>query len=238
MALSRLAPAKINLTLEVTSRRSDGYHEISSVMSTVSLTDTISVDSGRGFVMTADEDYDDRSLRFQPGDLNSVEQALALMVEQRARLQGQDPPGQMKALRQGIAQMAVRLRKRIPGAAGLGGGSSDAAGALRLFNEHWALGLDATQLTNVAAEIGSDCPFFLDGGVQLAGGRGEVLKSMPLPATSWLCIVRPPVYPSHKTQMLYSLLRTENWSDGSGTEALAKRLKKQPGSPDSTGVAL
>jgi 4-diphosphocytidyl-2-C-methyl-D-erythritol kinase len=100
---------------------------------------------------------------------------------------------------------------------------------LRLFNEHWALGLDATQLRNVAAEIGSDCPFFLDGGVQLAGGRGEVLKSMPLPATSWLCIVRPPVYPAHKTQMLYSLLRTENWSDGSGTEALAKRLKKQPG---------
>ena len=72
VALSRLAPAKINLTLEVTSRRSDGYHEISSVMSTVSLTDTISVDSGRGFVMTADEDYDDRSLRLEQGNMNSV----------------------------------------------------------------------------------------------------------------------------------------------------------------------
>src|SRR5205823_1616194 len=107
MLLTRLAPAKINLTLEVLGRRRDGYHEIRSVISTIGLVDTVSVQTGVGFVMSAGEEYDGSNL--PANELNTVERALALAFAERARSSGSEEFGEEGALRLALNEVAVRL---------------------------------------------------------------------------------------------------------------------------------
>ena len=161
-----LCYAKINLTLEVLGKRADGYHEVRTVMQTVGLADWLEV--------TAAAD-----LSFACSD-----PALATpdnLVYRAARLLQAEC-----AVRTGAA---LRLEKSIPVAAGLGGGSSDAAATIVALNRLWNLQLSLTEQRRLAAALGSDVPFFLTGGTALATGRGERITSLPPLPQHWVVLV-------------------------------------------------
>jgi 4-diphosphocytidyl-2-C-methyl-D-erythritol kinase len=180
MSLRLPAYAKINLGLEILGRRDDGFHEIVSVTQTISLADTL--------VVTAS---DALSVEMTPplveDDDNLVRRAADLLAAHTNHL----PSGRL------------HLAKRIPLAAGLGGGSSDAASAIRLLDRLWGTGLGAHGLGPVAAQLGSDVSLFLAGGTSLMRGRGEQVEQLPPVKPFWLVLVCPPVSPPDKTRALY-----------------------------------
>jgi 4-diphosphocytidyl-2-C-methyl-D-erythritol kinase len=156
----RLAPAKLNLTLAILGRRPDGYHAMHSVMVPLGLADRLSL-----AVLPSGAD----SLRLEGHPAGAVEDNLVLraIAATRAAVGGTATP-----------PLAARLEKRIPVAAGLGGGSSDAAAAMDAALEAWGAELDPQRRLEVAAGLGSDVPFFLSHGPALVQGRGE--RVMPL----------------------------------------------------------
>ena len=195
----RAAPAKINLGLQVTGRRPDGYHELVTVMQTLELADEVTVESAP-------------TVRGRPSlpDL-AAEDDLALRAAHLLR----------RAL--GVTSGAhVSVEKRIPAAAGLGGGSSDAAAVLTALNQLWETDVDQARLLQVAAELGSDVPFLVRGGTALATGRGEVLRRLPPAPVRHVVLARPHIDLS--TAEVYAALRPSEWSDGSQTLALAEAI--------------
>jgi 4-diphosphocytidyl-2-C-methyl-D-erythritol kinase len=120
----------------------------------------------------------------------------------------------------------MRLTKSIPVAAGLGGGSSDAAAALRGLDRLWGLALPHERLVELAAEVGSDVPFFLYGGTALAEGRGERITPLPDAPRTAILVVVPPLSMPHKTQRMYSLLGPEHYGDGAASDRFADALRK------------
>ena len=195
------APAKINLTLEVLGKRPDGYHETVSILQTVDLCDTLTVESASHLHLTA------------PGlDCDEFDN----LVLKAARL--------LRASTGCILGAEMLLEKRIPAAAGLGGGSSDAAAALTALNQLWELGLGSQALADLAARLGSDVPFFLGSATALARGRGERLEPLPPQSGLWVVLTVPPVVIPHKTKALYAALTPADFSDGFATLTLARRL--------------
>lgn len=165
--LSLAAPAKINLRLLVGPVRPDGYHPLRSLMVALDgLADTVHVTRAAERTVTCAGIDGRANLAWAALDALEAEAARPLPV-------------------------AVEIDKAIPTQAGLGGGSSDAAAVLRAADRLYALGLGADRLEAVAARVGSDVPFFIRGGCQWAGGRGEVLSPAPRPAFAAL-LVRPP----------------------------------------------
>ncbi len=183
------APAKLNLFFEVLAKRDDGYHEIETLMCPVGLRDTLCFEedpSGRielrcervvgfgGPSKVASGDSDAGTL--PQGSGNLVVQAVDLLRQ-----------------RSGVTCGAsLRLVKRIPIAAGLGGGSSDAAAALAAANIGWGLGWPLGELAALAAELGSDVPFFLVGGPAICRGRGEHVEPIAGIGPLYFVLVRPP----------------------------------------------
>ncbi len=168
-----LAPAKVNLTLHVLGRRPDGYHEVDTLFQAVDLCDEIRVELGGQGVR----------LDMEGPDLGPARENLAYRAAARFVAEAHADVG-----------VHVRLIKRIPVGAGLGGGSSDAAAVLRALA---ALhdGLDASSLGAIAAELGSDVPFFLgDGPLARGTGRGEVLEALSALPAADLVLVSPPVH--------------------------------------------
>lgn len=157
----RLAPAKLNLTLAVVGRRDDGYHALHSVMVPLDLADRLSF----GPLATGPDTLHVDGFDPGPPADNLVLRAIGLARE-AVRRPASGPAGEPPPL-------AVRLEKRIPVAAGLAGGSSDAAAALGGALEAWGAELDPERLFDLAARLGSDVPFFLVGGAALVEGRGE-----------------------------------------------------------------
>jgi 4-diphosphocytidyl-2-C-methyl-D-erythritol kinase len=157
------APAKINLALVVGPHRADGRHEVATVLQRVDLVDRVSIS-------------DAAALRISgfPGD-TLVRAALETLAE-RAQVE---------------PRWQVRLTKRIPIAAGLGGGSSDAGTALRLANALLPEPLAASDLEHLAAELGADVPFFLREGPQLGTGDGSEVEPLELPQDFWVVLVLP-----------------------------------------------
>lgn len=164
----RLAPAKLNLTLAVEGRRADGFHGLHSVMAPLGLADRLSLASAVG----GDDTLDSTGFDAGPSGGNLVLRAIA---ETRAAL-GREVP---------TPALAARLEKHVPVAAGLGGGSSDAAAAIDAALEAWGAAsvLDAAQLEDlrrgVAVRLGSDVPFFLAAAAAVISGRGEVVDPLP-----------------------------------------------------------
>ena len=193
------AAAKVNLTLEVLGKRADGYHEIATVMQAVDLSDRITLD-----------DADDLELRSDsaavPADAGNLAWRAAAALKEAAGIR---------------AGVRIGLEKRIPVAAGLGGGSSDAAGVLLGLNRLWRLRWPLERLDEVAATLGSDVPFFLRGGAALASGRGE--KVEPLMARSMALVLVNPKFPSSTAEM-YGRLTPAMYSDGTATRTLAGTL--------------
>ncbi len=166
-------PAKLNLFLEVVGKRADGYHDLDTVMQAVDLCDELHVTptaEGEGLSLACT----DASL---PTDSRNLVLRAAMALQHRV------------GCRKG-AHFA--LTKRIPMQAGLGGGSSDAAGALVGLNAAWGLGLSREELRQVAASVGSDVAFFLYGGTARCTGRGEVVEPLAAPASFHYVLVCPP----------------------------------------------
>jgi 4-diphosphocytidyl-2-C-methyl-D-erythritol kinase len=160
-----LCPPKVNLYLRVVRRREDGFHELETVFQTIGGDDELTAAPAPAITLSTGPD-------------NLVTRA-ALLLHRRLGL-----PADRGA--------ALDLRKRTPMGAGLGGGSSDAATALRLLCHLWGCGPAPELLAEIAAELGSDVPFFLKGGTAVGGGRGEHLQPLPTPSL-WLVLARPPV---------------------------------------------
>lgn len=197
------AYAKVNLTLEVLGRRADGYHELRSVMQTIALWDDVEVTAnpGRGLTVDAPAGWD-----VPLGDANLAARAAHRYAEQSQR------------------GVSLRLLKRIPPAAGLGGGSTDAAAVLRGCDLLNPVPYGSSWLQRSAAELGSDVPFFVRGGTQLAEGRGELLSALPDTPAAWLVLVVPPITLTQKTATLYGLLDEGAFTHGNRTRALCHAL--------------
>lgn len=199
--------AKINLTLDVLGKRADGYHELATVMQAIDLYDTLSLtptDEGRVRISCT-----------RP-ELNN-EENLAVRAAELVR--------KKLALTQGIA---LELHKRVPLAAGLGGGSSNAAAVLLALQRNWRLPLSASDLLDLAAALGSDVPFFLSGGLALCEGRGErVTPLMPRwPAQlRWLLLLKPPIGVS--TAAVFRGLPASDYTDGAHSRAIRAALEAE-----------
>jgi len=168
--LSFRAPAKINLCLSVLGKRPDGYHEVEMVMQAVGLYDEVTVRlAGSGITVLCDSDT------IPAGEGNIAYQAAREMLDLSGR-----PTG-----------ISIEIKKNIPVAAGLGGGSSDAAAVLVACNRLLGAGLGRDRLAEIGTRLGMDVPFFLYGPTALARGRGEVLTNIPSPPKFWVLLVNP-----------------------------------------------
>ena len=162
--------AKINLTLDILGKRPDGYHEVAMVMQSIGLHDTIEMEkSAAGIALTINVPWlraDEKNLAWRAAELMQQEYGLSGGVN-------------------------MRLTKRIPVAAGLAGGSADAAAVLRGMNRLYELGLSDAKLCELGARLGSDIPFCLLGGTMLSTGRGEVLTRLSNLPETWVVLAKP-----------------------------------------------
>jgi len=190
--LTCVAPAKINLVLEVLGKRADGYREIRSLVQTINLCDVLSFES-------ADKaSFECTEPSLQTSD-NLVVQAVELLKKVSGYARG----------------IRIRLEKRIPWGAGLGGGSSDAATTLSALNRLWELKLTTSDLVELAARLGSDVPFFIHGGAALIEGRGEKMTPLTVSMPGWFVLFLPPMPRiPRKTQQLYSRLDARHFTQG------------------------
>jgi 4-diphosphocytidyl-2-C-methyl-D-erythritol kinase len=203
MTLTVSAPAKINFTLEVLSKRSDGYHEIRSVIQTIDLCDRITFDISTDITIKSDtpEWNAEKSL---------VSKAVVLFRENTG-------------FRGGVS---VYVDKRIPMMAGLGGDSSDAAAVLRGLNILWETSLPDEKLHQMAEKLGSDVPFFLYGGTALIEGRGEKVTPLPPVPEKYIVLVIPPIeIMPGKTGRLFESLTPDCYTDGGLTSIFIRCLK-------------
>jgi 4-diphosphocytidyl-2-C-methyl-D-erythritol kinase len=206
--LRLIAPAKINWTLEVVRVRPDGYHEIRSVLQTIDLHDTVTL-----------SDADDITLHItgEPGMLadNPPESNLAY----RAAVALRDRAG----LRRGVR---IELEKRVPVAAGLGGGSSDAAAVLRGLNLLWDAGQPQANLIEIAGEIGSDPPFFIVGGTAAVSGRGDRVQQLPDAIAPPILLATPPQNErGEKTASMFAALSPHFFADGYVTDGMRDAVR-------------
>jgi 4-diphosphocytidyl-2-C-methyl-D-erythritol kinase len=181
------APAKINLSLDVLHKRNDGFHEVEMVMTMVDLADRLEISplEQDQIVLTSQAGYiplDEKNLAYQA----------ALLLKERYHI------------KQGVH---IHLDKKIPVAAGLGGGSSDAAAALCGLNRLWGLNIPRDELMKLGEELGSDVPFCIARGTAVARGRGEILEPIASPPQCWVVLAKPPV--SVSTKEIYSRLKVE-----------------------------
>lgn len=207
MKLTLSAQAKVNLTLEALAKRDDGYHEIATVLQTISLADTLSFETGESVELTCNV----ASLRSAD---NLVLKAATLLKEATGCRRG----------------ALIHLTKVIPLAAGLGSGATDAAAALVGLNKLWELDLPFEGLADLAAKLGSDVVFFLYGGTALARGRGERVTPLPPAPEQWMVLLRPAIEPApNKTARLYSRLNTHHFTSGQFTDRLVEALHQGRG---------
>src|SRR5438876_5563646 len=198
------AAAKINLALEVLGRRNDGYHEIATVMQAVDLSDRLVL-----------EDADVLELRTTALDVPTDGTNLALKAAATLR----EMAGSSRGTR-------ITLEKRIPVAAGLGGGSTDAAAVLVGLNRLWGLRWSGARLAEVAVTLGMDVPFCLHGGAAMGTGRGERLEPLASSALA-LVLVNPRVAAS--TAEIYGGVVASMYSDGAQARGMAAALRsRQP----------
>jgi 4-diphosphocytidyl-2-C-methyl-D-erythritol kinase len=198
------APAKLNLSLEVLGRRPDGFHELRTVFQAISLADR--VEAQRAERLTLESPCPAAG----PIEQNLALRALRLLAEVSGQRSG----------------ASLRLHKRIPVGAGLGGGSSDAAASLRLASALWGLEPPPPDLNALAARLGSDVPFFLGGPTALGCGRGGLLRPLPPLRGPWFVIAVPHWSAERKTPRVFGALTLDEFSDGRRVKRLADRLAR------------
>lgn len=202
-----LAPAKINLTLEILGRRDDGYHDLDTVMTAIDLADTVRLRPAGALDVRL-------SGRYAPaveGDRELAAEAAKALAAAAGR-----EPG-----------VAIEVEKAIPVAAGLGGGSSDAAAVLRGLARLWQLDWPIERLGEVAASVGSDVPFFLHGGTARCRGRGEIVTPLRDLRTLRVLLLLPPVPQAPaKTARRFGALHQHDLSGGARSARIAHRIER------------
>ena len=216
MTFRAIAPAKLNLTLEVLGRRTDGYHDLESVVVHLDLADELEFSPAEQRRIVYRDD-NDRPVAILSHDIVERTWDLLLSLDRARGWNRVAPTGQLS------------IRKRIPVAAGLGGGSADAAAFLRLARQIWDLPLNASALRQLGAEIGSDIPACIAGGPLRMSGRGEKIETIETPAAAlngWAALIATPELPTpaEKTAAMYRSLRPTHFADGAATAVLAERL--------------
>jgi 4-diphosphocytidyl-2-C-methyl-D-erythritol kinase len=166
--------AKINLALSVLGRRTDGYHDIETIFQSIDLGDELE------FLPASQLDLTCENFPDIPKEDNLVWKAAMLMAARFGKTPG----------------VHITLRKTIPSGAGLGGGSSNAAAALLGLRRFWHLEASDAELFDLASRLGSDVPFFLNGGTALGSGRGERISVLPDPPTEYLVVIFPGIHVS------------------------------------------
>ncbi len=181
------AYAKINLGLDVLRRRPDGYHEVKMIMQTVDICDHLTFEKreepGIGFLIEGSDLLADEN--------NLVYRAAALLMGRRK-------------IREGVS---ITLQKRIPIAAGMAGGSADAAAALRGLNELFEMGYSVEELKDIGVTLGADIPYCIQGGTMLSEGIGEILTPLSEPPSCYLVIAKPDIDVS--TAFVYGHLQAD-----------------------------
>ncbi len=209
--ITRKAYAKINLGLDVKRRREDGYHEVRMIMQSVGLYDTLTF-TGReeaGIVVVTDKEE-------LPGDeSNLIYKAAKLLTETYGIGQG----------------VHIALEKRIPMAAGMAGGSTDAAAVFHGMNEMFSLGMSMEEMCVLAVKIGADVPYCIKGGTALAEGIGEVLSDLPGMPGCFLLIAKPDIDVS--TKFVYENLHADHLEYHPDIDGMMDAL----GNKDLEGVA-
>lgn len=191
MEIIEKAPAKINLGLDVLRKREDdGYHDLEMIMASVDLADKLFIQE-----LETDDIVVKTSASFLPVDAkNNVYQAVALLKEACGISKG----------------VFVDIKKNIPVAAGLGGGSSDAAATLRGLNQLWELGLKTEELSQIGFQVGTDVPYCMYGSTAFVSGRGEKVERLPVMPQCWVVLVKPPF--SVSTRKIFAELDMETIS--------------------------
>lgn len=198
------APAKINLALDVISKRSDGYHDVTMIMQTIALYDTISVRNGyEGIKLISD------STKIPVDETNIAYKAAHYLSTKYNVKRGAH----------------IHIEKRIPISAGLAGGSTDAAAVLKLLNKAWELKLSKAELMDAGKRLGADVPFCIQGGTCLAEGVGEkltVIKSMP---DCYILLAKPNI--SVSTKEVYQSLKLNEMQERPNIPAILQAIENQ-----------
>ncbi len=210
MTIELVAPAKLNLALEITGRRRDGYHDLVSVMQTIDFSDRVRLSEARTIELSMEGDEVRGVPREGPHNLAfAAAQALAIAA--------------------GDANLGVHIEldKRIPAGMGLGGGSTDAAAVLRGLNQFWRLDFSDEQLCEVGATVGSDVPFFVIGGSALITGRGEHVEALPDALETALTLFLPDIeLEEKKTARMYARIQPADFTDGRKAHVLAESIRR------------
>lgn len=201
--LTKEAYAKINLGLDVLRRREDGYHEVKMVMQTVGISDTLTFTkkSEPGITLKTD------NAELSAGEDNLICRAAKLLFTRAGVTHGAE----------------IYLQKRIPIAAGMAGGSTDAAAALLGLNELFEIGYSIEQLQNIGVMLGADIPYCIMGGTALAQGIGESLTKLPMPPKCILVVAKPDINVS--TKFVYENLHADTLSYHPDIDGMVRAIK-------------
>lgn len=203
MKLVKNAYAKINLGLDVLRRRDDGYHEVKMIMQMTGLYDTLIFESREDGEIYIHTDHE----KVPCDEHNLIYKAAMVLFEETGSRIGAD----------------ITLEKRIPVAAGMAGGSTDAAAALIAFNEMLGQPLSLERLKEIAVKVGADVPYCVMGGTALSEGIGEILTVLPAPPEAFLVIAKPDIDVS--TAFVYQNLHLESISGHPDIDGMAEALQ-------------
>jgi 4-diphosphocytidyl-2-C-methyl-D-erythritol kinase len=203
MKILEKASAKINLSLDVLHKRDDGFHEVEMIMTMVDLADRIEIHE-----LPQDRITLSTHSGYIPLDEKNIAFQAAKLLKTRY------------GVRQGVH---IHLEKKVPVAAGLAGGSSDAAATLRGLNRLWRLDIPLKELQRLGAILGSDVPFCIAGGTALATGRGELLELIDSPPPCWVILAKPPINVS--TADIYSKLNAQQIKSHPSTAQILEAIR-------------
>lgn len=208
------AYAKINLSLDVVRRRPDGYHDVKMIMQTIDLYDVITIEkAGSGINTTVEmgrnfEDGSGEAAKLLPADESNLIYKAAKLLKETC------------SLSEGVR---IHLQKNIPIAAGMAGGSTDAAAVFRGMNKLFSLGLDVEELKELAVRIGADVPYCIEGGTQLAEGIGEILTRVSGIPDFYLLVAKPGI--SVSTGYVYENLHPETLQKHPDVDGMTEAVK-------------
>ncbi|MBE3592107.1 MAG: 4-(cytidine 5'-diphospho)-2-C-methyl-D-erythritol kinase [Thermoanaerobacter sp.] len=195
------AYAKINLSLDVLGKREDGYHEISTIMQSIDLADILEFEKSDAIEILCDNP------KVPVGEDNLIVKVINLLKEKYQKKEG----------------ILVRLNKKIPLAAGLAGGSADAAATIVALDKLWNLNMSKEEKKEIALKVGTDVPFCLEGGTKLAKGIGEIFENLKVPSMS-LLLVKPDIEIS--TKEIYDRWDRVNFKSHHATFLVAQAIQE------------
>lgn len=205
MVIWEKAPAKINLTLDVTGKRLDGYHEVDMIMTMIDLADRISFKKIEKNTIILNSNSGNI-----PNDERNLIYKTAKLIKEKYKIN------------KGVS---IFLEKNIPVAAGLAGGSSDAAATIRGLNRLWELDISNDEMMKLGEKIGSDVPFCVNGGTARVRGRGEIVNKITTFPSGWIILAKPIIGVS--TKEIYNNLKLAEIKTHPNTDEMQKAIENQ-----------